>query len=143
MKRFDESNQPNLDVVVLAALELFMRQEVPRLDLGRCKKPLVVSSGNAAATGRILLEKADAVFADERIYEARLPYGYFVIGRLQSQCPPWFKNSLASYCTKASAVFGQTIRDQSRSRLGCRRYPAGSSRTARSGARIRRVALAQ
>ena len=60
MKRFDESSLPDLDEVVLAALELFMRQGVPRLDLGRCKKPLVVGSGNAAATGRILLEKADA-----------------------------------------------------------------------------------
>ena len=31
MKRFDESNLPDLDVVVLAALELFMRQGVPQL----------------------------------------------------------------------------------------------------------------
>ena len=61
-RRFDESNLPDLDGVVLAALELFMRQGVPRLDLGRCKKPLVVGSGNAAATGRILPEKASAVF---------------------------------------------------------------------------------
>jgi hypothetical protein len=53
MKRFDESNLPDLDVVVLAALELFMRQGVPRLDLGRCQKPLVVGSGNAAATGAV------------------------------------------------------------------------------------------
>lgn len=49
-KRFEESNLPDLDVVVLAALELFMRQGVPRLDLGRGEKPLVVGSGNAAAT---------------------------------------------------------------------------------------------
>ncbi|MCX6898312.1 MAG: hypothetical protein NT105_06385 [Verrucomicrobia bacterium] len=57
MQRFGESNLPDFDGVVLAALKLFMRQGVPRLDLGRCKKPLVVGSGNAAATGRILLEK--------------------------------------------------------------------------------------
>jgi len=36
VKRFDGSNLPGLDVVVFAALELFMRQGVPRLDLGRC-----------------------------------------------------------------------------------------------------------
>jgi len=45
MKRFDESNLPDLDVVVLAALELFMRRGVLRLDLGRCQKPLVTGSG--------------------------------------------------------------------------------------------------
>jgi len=49
-----------------------MRQGVPRLNLGRCQKPLGVGSGNAAATGRILLEKADAAFADESTYEAKL-----------------------------------------------------------------------
>ena len=60
-----------LDVVVLAALQLFMRQGVPRLDLGRYKKPLVAGSGNAAATGTILLEKADAVFTDESTTKER------------------------------------------------------------------------
>jgi hypothetical protein len=58
--------------IVLAALELFMRQGGPRLDLGRCQKPLAVGSGNAAATGRILLEQANAVFADESTYESKL-----------------------------------------------------------------------
>ena len=32
----------------------------------------LVGSVNAAATGRILLEKADAVFANESTYEAKL-----------------------------------------------------------------------
>jgi hypothetical protein len=50
IKRFDESNRLDLDGVVLAALDLFMRQGVPRLDLGRCQKPLVAGSGKAAAT---------------------------------------------------------------------------------------------
>ena len=42
-------------------------------------------------------------------YGAMMAIGYYVIGRLQSQYPPWFKNSLSTYCAKASAVFGQTI----------------------------------
>ena len=45
MKRFDERNLPDLDAVVLTAFELFMRQGLPRLDLGHLKKPLVVGSG--------------------------------------------------------------------------------------------------
>lgn len=52
MKRFDESHLPDLDGVVFAALEQFMWQGLPRLDLGRCPKPLVVGSGNSAAGGK-------------------------------------------------------------------------------------------
>ena len=72
MKQFNESNLPDSDVVALADLELFMRQRMPRLDLGRWMKPLAVGSGNAAAMDRILPEKADAVFADKSTYEAKL-----------------------------------------------------------------------
>ena len=42
-------------------------------------------------------------------YGALMAIGYYVIGRLQSQYPPYFKDSLPSYCAKASAVFGHTI----------------------------------
>ena len=42
-------------------------------------------------------------------YGAMMAIGYYLIGRLQSQYPPWFKNSLPAYCAKASAVFGQTL----------------------------------
>lgn len=57
---------------VVAAFELFMQQRIPRLDFGCCKKPLVVGRWNAAFKVKILLEKADAVFADESTYEAKL-----------------------------------------------------------------------
>ena len=59
----------DLDVCVLNALKLFIREGLPSLSLGNFTRPLVVGSGNAAATGRILLEDQDAVFADESTYE--------------------------------------------------------------------------
>lgn len=62
----------DLDVCVLNALKLFIREGLPSLSLGNFSRPLVVGSGNAAATGRILLEDQDAVFADESRYEKAL-----------------------------------------------------------------------
>lgn len=63
---------PDLDVAVLGALELFQKEKLPVLDLGVYKRPLVVGSGNAEATGRILFEDSDAVFASESNYEQKL-----------------------------------------------------------------------
>lgn len=62
---------PNLDIVVLAALELFQANPVPKITASY-KHPLVVGSGNAEATGRILYEDTDAVFASESNYEEKL-----------------------------------------------------------------------
>jgi hypothetical protein len=36
--------------------------------------------------------------------------GYYVIGRLQTQKPDWFKRSIASFADRASTAFGQTIK---------------------------------
>lgn len=71
MQNFGLKNIPNLDVCVLAALELFMKEKIPKMKIPY-KRPLVVGSGNAAATGRIIFEKKDAVFADESTYESKL-----------------------------------------------------------------------
>jgi len=62
----------DLDVVVLNALKLFQEKGLPKLELPKFKRPLVVGSGNAAVTGRILFEKSDAVFADESTFKNRL-----------------------------------------------------------------------
>lgn len=61
----------DLDECVLNALELFSKEKLPKLDF-KFKRPLVVGSGNAAATGRIMFEKTDAVFADESNFEMKL-----------------------------------------------------------------------
>jgi len=69
---FDRSRIINLDQCVLDALTLFTREKPPSLDLGFFKRPLVVGSGNAAATGKIFFEGTDAVFADESTYLKKL-----------------------------------------------------------------------
>jgi hypothetical protein len=70
--KFDEKNLPDLDVVVRGALELFIKEKVPKFKLKKFKRPLVVGSGNAAVTGKILFENKDAVVADEGTYKKKL-----------------------------------------------------------------------
>ena len=62
----------NLDQAVLNALHLFADQKLPSLKLPPSKRPFVVGSGNAAITGKILFQDADAVFADESTYLQKL-----------------------------------------------------------------------
>ena len=71
LKTFDLNSIPDLDVAVLGALELFQKEKIPQIDLPY-QKPLVVGSGNAEATGRIIFENFDAVFASESNYEQKL-----------------------------------------------------------------------
>ncbi len=72
MRTFTSDALPNLDIAVLGALELFTTQRIPSLELGDYKRPLVVGSGNAAVTGRILFKDKDAVLADESTYKEKL-----------------------------------------------------------------------
>jgi len=71
MNSFTLKNIPSLDTCVLAALELFSQEKIPTIKIPY-KKPLIVGSGNAAATGKIIFEKSDAVFADESTFEKKL-----------------------------------------------------------------------
>jgi len=72
MAEFKQSDIIDLDVCVVNALNLFINQELPDTKLDQFKRPLVVGSGNAAVTGRILFEGSDAVFADESTYTKKL-----------------------------------------------------------------------
>ena len=65
---------PGLDVAVLGALELFQKEKLPELNTKKYKRPLVVGSGNAEATGRIIFEDTDAVFASESNFESKLKH---------------------------------------------------------------------
>lgn len=67
-----QENLVDLDEAVINALKLFIKKGLPNLNLGSYSRPLVVGSCNAAATGKILLEDKDAVFADESTYEKKL-----------------------------------------------------------------------
>lgn len=72
LNTFDITNLPNLDTAVLAALELFEQQTLPKIDVTAYKHPLVVGSGNAEATGKIIFELSDAIFASESNYQEKL-----------------------------------------------------------------------
>lgn len=74
LNTFDLKNIPNLDVAVLGALELFQKETLPKLKFDMYKRPLVVGSGNAEATGKIIFEDSNAVFASESTYEEKLKY---------------------------------------------------------------------
>ena len=69
---FDKKKLIDLDECVLNALNLFIKEKLPRLQLDNFKRPLVVGSGNAAVTGKILFENRDAIFADEGNYQQKL-----------------------------------------------------------------------
>ena len=62
----------NLNQVVLEALDLHASYELPRLEFGPSKCRLVVASGNALPTGRIIFQGERCIFADEGQYAKAL-----------------------------------------------------------------------
>jgi hypothetical protein len=74
MSNVDPKKLIDLDQCVINALELFANPKtmLPKPDFRRFAHPLVVGSGNAAATGRIMFADTDAVFADESTYKISL-----------------------------------------------------------------------
>jgi len=67
MLTFDESSLPDLDTVVLSALNLIDESSMPD-NWPEFSKPLVIGSVNAGVTGRILFADTEAIFADESSY---------------------------------------------------------------------------
>lgn len=74
LNTFDLNSLPPLDTVVLGALEMLQEREVPHLRLDGMRKPLVVGSGNAEATGRIIFAETDAIFASESSVDDKLAH---------------------------------------------------------------------
>ena len=72
LKSFDLENIPDLEVAVMGALELFQSVEIPKLKTDGYRRPLVVGSGNAEATGKIIFRDMDAIFASESNFEDKL-----------------------------------------------------------------------
>lgn len=66
------SARKDLCEVVIDALELFQKTALGTLSLGEPRRRLVVASGNALPTGRIIFEDEDAVFASEDDYKSVL-----------------------------------------------------------------------
>lgn len=69
---FTIDNLPTLDVAVKGALERLEAEQLPSIDVNQFKRPLVVGSGNAEATGRIMFANTGAVYASESTVDAKL-----------------------------------------------------------------------
>ena len=67
-----KENLINLDECVLNALNLFIKDGIPHLEIPNFKKPIVLGSVNAFVTGKIIFANTDAVFADESSYVEKL-----------------------------------------------------------------------
>lgn len=65
-------SKQTLDQVVIDALKLHESQELPHLNLGNSKRRLVIASGNALPSGKIIFADEDAIFANESEYEELL-----------------------------------------------------------------------
>ncbi len=72
MEQFDPLKMMDLDECVIRALELFERQRPPAININEYGKCLVVGSGNAVVTGKIIFLGTDAIIADESTYEGLL-----------------------------------------------------------------------
>jgi len=59
----------NLDVAVVKALDYFQGLKLPKINVKKYSRPLVIGSGNAFLTGKILFEGTRALFADESTYK--------------------------------------------------------------------------
>lgn len=62
----------NLDEVVIDALEFHANERQVKFDIDLNKKILVIASGNALPTGRIIFDEYDALYADEGDYRSTL-----------------------------------------------------------------------
>ncbi|MEX2340907.1 MAG: hypothetical protein WD605_01145 [Candidatus Paceibacterota bacterium] len=69
LQSFTIENLPDLDVVVMGALELFEGAELPDTTVP-FRRPLVIGSAGAETVGRILFNQSDAVFASESNFES-------------------------------------------------------------------------
>ena len=68
LQSFDAQTLPNLNTVVLGALEYLGSASIPSLNVREYSRPLVIGSVNALSTGRVLFEEVDTVFAEEGNY---------------------------------------------------------------------------
>lgn len=74
LNNFDINSLPDLDTVVLGALERLADEDLPAIDISNYKRPLVVGSGNADATGRVIFGDSDAIFASESTFADKLAH---------------------------------------------------------------------
>lgn len=66
------SNLPNLNESVLSALDFFVKNKPPRLNLKNFSFPIVVGSGNAFNTGQIIFSGQPAIIVNESNFKKTL-----------------------------------------------------------------------
>ncbi|MFK7780055.1 MAG: hypothetical protein QM490_02810 [Candidatus Gracilibacteria bacterium] len=69
INKLDKNNILSLDEIVLCALELFQNKKINKLDISGFKKPLIVGSGNAIVTAKIIFSGTNALFCDETNFD--------------------------------------------------------------------------
>lgn len=72
LESFTVANLPDLDVVVLGALELFTEVALPAIQVDQFDHIMVLGSGNAAYTGRIVFNRPNVVLADESSFHTEI-----------------------------------------------------------------------
>ena len=68
-KKINENNLPDLNEVVLWALELFIENWIPEIKIPKFNKWVIVWSWNALETWKVIFENSDVIFADENNYK--------------------------------------------------------------------------
>jgi hypothetical protein len=69
MNSFTEKNLPGLKTTILGALELFIKKGLPTIEMPRFKKPIIMGSGNAEVTARLLFHDTEAIFVNENNFK--------------------------------------------------------------------------
>ncbi|NCN52231.1 hypothetical protein GW943_00240 [Candidatus Parcubacteria bacterium] len=69
LQTFDAQSLPNLDTVVLGALEFLETASIPKVTIP-FKKPIIVGSANAHSVSKLLFADTAAVFANESTFAA-------------------------------------------------------------------------
>jgi hypothetical protein len=54
-------------------------------------------------------KRLDVPLPKKADYGAMLATGYYIIGRIQKQHPPYFRDNIEAYCKRASKMFGERI----------------------------------
>ena len=68
LKTFTEDSLPDLDTVVLGALEFLGGETLPQINVGGFKRLMVVGSGNALSAGRVIFSEGNVLFKNESTY---------------------------------------------------------------------------
>lgn len=77
MQKFNLENIPSLKTCILGALEFLESKKLPKINIPKSKKIIVIGSENALVVGKIIFEKYDAIFANESNYQTKLKNAKF------------------------------------------------------------------